>query len=194
MDSEAFILIGGSSTRFGSDKAFFVFEGETLAGRSAAVVREAHPGGVVRFIAASEVQFGGRIERLVEEIGGELVFDRSPGRGAWSGLDTALSASKAEWTLVLACDLAFVTAHLLSRLMTACRGDVDAAVPRQEDGRLQPLCAVYRTQGVLPLLERQVVEGGRMPPLHSLFQQVRTTVIDAGPGELRNINTPADLD
>jgi molybdopterin-guanine dinucleotide biosynthesis protein A len=38
MDIDAFILIGGRSERFGRDKAFVEFEGETLAARAERIV------------------------------------------------------------------------------------------------------------------------------------------------------------
>ncbi len=38
MDVDAFILIGGRSSRFGTDKAFAEFSGQTLAERAAKAV------------------------------------------------------------------------------------------------------------------------------------------------------------
>jgi len=189
MDVDVFILIGGRSSRFGSDKAFFEFEGEALAARMARVARMAHPGAQVRFLAASGAQFGEK----TTELGAPAVFDLRPGSGAWSGVHAALSCSQAEWTLILACDLAFVTAEFLRSLLENAMENVDAVVPRQPDGKLQPLCAVYRTHAVRPIVEKNIDSGGRLPPLASIFESLPTAIIDVDPEMLRNINSPADL-
>ena len=184
---ETFILIGGRSRRFGSDKAFFEFEGEALAARLARVARMAHPGAPVRFLAASEGQFGEK----TTELGAPTVFDVKPGLGAWSGVHAALFHSQSEWTLILACDLPFITADLLQRLYEL-RRDNDAVVTRQADGRLQPLCAIYRTNKALSFVE-EVLRHQDLPPLTSIFQGVDSAFVDVGGDLLRNVNTPADI-
>ena len=189
MDIEAFILIGGQSTRFGADKAFFLFEGETLGGRAARVAGMALHAAPVRFVAASAGQFGSRLTDMV----GDIVFDRNPGKGAWSALDAALSNSAAEWTLVLACDLPFVSTELLQQLTGGCIDEVDAVIPRQPDGRLQPLCAVYRTGPARSAVEGRISSSERLPPVNMLFEDLKTKIIQVDTNELRNINTPADL-
>ena len=188
MDIEAFILIGGRSTRFGSDKAFFEFEGEALALRAAAVVEAAFPGIHVTFVAASRDQFGIKTDGLERPV----IFDRRKGFGAWSGLDAALSHSRAQWTLVLACDLPFVTSEFLQQLGQAADANVDAVVARQADGRLQPLCAMYRGDALHSVVGESMMARSA-PPLAGIFKRVRSTFVDAGSDVLRNVNTPADL-
>jgi len=188
MDVDVFILIGGRSSRFGSDKAFFEFEGEALAARMARVARMAHPGARLRFLAASDEQFGAK----TVELDASTVFDVKTGFGAWSGVHAALSHSGAEWTLILACDLPFVSEDLLKRLSEECSDSVDAVVARQFDSRLQPLCAIYRTKKALPIAEL-VLTREVLPPLASIFERVPTAIIDADPEMLRNINSPTDL-
>lgn len=190
MDLEAFILIGGRSTRYGSDKAFAEFEGESLASRAARIVEAAFPGVRTTFIAATEEQFGIETRRLDRPV----VFDRRPGFGAWSGLYTALFYSKAEWTLLLACDLPFMTKGYLRRVADERTTEVDAIVSRDADGRIQPLCAMYRSSAVRDLVERESSNNAeRLPPLRDLFAEIRATFVDAADGELRNVNTPSDL-
>jgi molybdopterin-guanine dinucleotide biosynthesis protein A len=188
MDLETFILIGGRSQRFGSDKALFEFEGEPLASRIARIAQTANPG-TVRFVAASETQFGVQSKNL----GGPVVTDVRSGLGAWSGMHAALLNSTAKWTLVLACDLPFVTEDLLQKLADLTSDDVDAVVPRQPDGRLQALCAVYRTETTRCLVETLVDSATNPPPLTSILEKLRTRVVSVDCDELRNVNTPADL-
>ncbi|HTH50305.1 MAG TPA: molybdenum cofactor guanylyltransferase [Pyrinomonadaceae bacterium] len=189
MDLEAFILIGGRSTRFGRDKAFVEFKGETLAGRVARVVQSAFPDRAIHFVAASENQFGSKIKDLEWPV----VYDRRSGFGGWSAVDAALTNSRSEWTLVLACDLPFVTPELLRSLANEESDDVDAVVPRQTDGRLQPLCAFYRTSPAGRAVGDIFAQGGRLPPLVSIFDELTHSVVAAGDDVLRNVNSPADL-
>src|SRR4029453_15420203 len=67
--------------------------------------------------------------------------DLVPDAGALGGLYTAIQAAGTSRTLVIACDLPFLTRAFLSRLV-ADGDDVDVVLPRTADG-FQPLCATY---------------------------------------------------
>jgi molybdopterin-guanine dinucleotide biosynthesis protein A len=190
VDLDAFILIGGRSTRFGRDKAFVELDGELLANRAARIVRESlHPANV-RYLAASNGQFG----QQVQSLHGTVVVDRRPGFGGWSALDGALALSTAEWTFVMACDLPFVDADLLERMAGTASDETDAVVPKQSDGRLQPLCAIYRTENLRRIAEPLVEQAGPLPPLGTVFDRVPTAIIEADEAVLRNVNYATDLD
>ena len=77
---DAFILIGGISSRFGSNKAFAAFDGKTLASRAAEMVERTASPKTVRFVVRSEEQFDA--ERLL-----------SLGRGVVDLRDAAYFAS-----------------------------------------------------------------------------------------------------
>jgi molybdopterin-guanine dinucleotide biosynthesis protein A len=125
------------------------------------------------------------------------VPDVFPEWGALGGLHAALSACKREWAIVVACDLPFVTPELFT-LLAERRVDHEAVVPIQEDGRPQPLAALYRVE---PCRQRatELIEAGRRRPL-DLLEAVKTRWISFA--EIRNldqaqrffvnINTPAD--
>jgi molybdopterin-guanine dinucleotide biosynthesis protein A len=189
-DLEAFVLIGGGSKRFGSDKGFFEYEGETLASKAANTIEAAFPGIRTTFVAASKDQFGIKKERLIRPV----IFDLRKGFGAWSGVDAALSHSGAEWTLVLACDLPFVTPEFLRRIAEARQWETEAVVPCDAEGGIQPLCGIYLTSAVHAIVRQRMNSGEDLAPLRELAKVVTTVVIDAADGELRNVNTPADLD
>jgi len=188
LDIEAFILIGGRSERFGSDKAFFDFEGESLAERAAKTVEEAFPGVRVTFVAASPEQFGSKLRVLRREV----IFDRRTGLGAWSGMDAALRDSHKEWTLVIATDLPFISPQFLRDLYKNADQSADAVVPRSE-GRLQPLCAFYRTEVFRERIAGRLAASGKISPLTSMITAVRSRIIDVPADELRNVNTPEDM-
>ena len=125
------------------------------------------------------------------------VPDVYPQWGALGGLHAALTACKREWAIVVACDLPFVTSELFLHLADM-RLDHDAVVPVQEDGRPQPLAALY---SVDPCRERatELIETGSRRPL-DLLEAVKTRWVAFA--EIRNlpqaerffvnINTPKD--
>ena len=125
------------------------------------------------------------------------VPDVYPDWGALGGLHAALSTCKREWAIVVACDLPLVTAELFT-LLAEKRLDHDAVVPIQEDGRPQPLAALYRVE---PCRQRakELIEAGRRRPLDVLeavktkwisFVEIRN--LDQAQRFFVNINTPAD--
>ncbi|MBD0370590.1 MAG: molybdenum cofactor guanylyltransferase [Pyrinomonadaceae bacterium] len=188
MDIEGFILVGGASSRMGRDKARL-----TLQGRS-----------FVELICEALGQVAGRVnlagaKNVDASLKIESVADVYEGWGALGGLHGALAACRADWAAVSACDLPFVTGELFARL-AALREDSEAVVPRQRDGRLQPLCALYRAE-VCREAARRLIECGERRP-RALVQEVRARVVaweelaDLTGASLffENVNTPLDYE
>lgn len=175
MDIDAFILIGGQSSRFGSPKAFAELDGQTLAARAARTVETAISPRSLRFVVGSEIQFP---SELVFGLGRPVVADLKPGFGAWSGLHTAVACSSSEWTIVLACDLPFVSAEFIGKLAALTVEDVDAIVPRQTDERPQPLCAFYRRSAVLPEIEARLAGSKQLPGITAMFSAFKARIVE----------------
>jgi molybdopterin-guanine dinucleotide biosynthesis protein A len=70
-----------------------------------------------------------------------VVGDLVPDGGALGALYTAVHSAETERTLVVACDMPFVSEPLLAHLIGIGR-DVDIAIPRTARG-VEPLCATY---------------------------------------------------
>ncbi len=119
--------------------------------------------------------------------------------GALGGLHAALSACETEWTLVVACDLPFVTEELFKRL-AVLRGNYDAVVPIQSDRKCQPLSALYRTEICLNIVEELITNAKRRPL--DLLEKINTRFVepiewsDLTNAEhfFKNINTPKDYE
>jgi len=196
MSVEAFILAGGSSSRFGSPKVLMQIGGRSVVESIAAAVREALPDAKVRLVTSSNTRILPGVSAL------PVVTDLYPGRGPLSGLHAGLAYAGSEWVLALACDYPCLTAELLARLWSMRNDDIDAVVPIQPDGRLQPLCALYRRSACMPVVEEMVTSTRPAPPLRAIFEKVRTREVTFDevrdlPGSDRffsNINTPADLE
>jgi molybdopterin-guanine dinucleotide biosynthesis protein A len=185
---EAFILIGGASSRMGSDKAHLKLKGRSFVELIASALSVISPS--IRLVGA----MGGTNGQAPEL---SNVPDINPGWGALGGLHTALTACTSTWAAVVACDLPFVSPDLFRHLATLREG-FDAVVPVQPDGRQQPLCALYRTELCLPVAAELVAAGERKP--RALLARVKTRWVpqeelDHLPGAANffmNVNSPAD--
>lgn len=135
----------------------------------------------------------------VESHGLPVVRDVHEGLGALGGLHAALGACEAPWAAVLSCDLPFVTAGLFERLASLRAEDADAVAPVQEDGRPQPLCALYAA-ACLDVAER-LIRSGELRP-RALLHTVRARWVpfaelsDLEGSDLffNNVNTPRDYE
>jgi molybdenum cofactor guanylyltransferase len=70
-----------------------------------------------------------------------VIADLLPGAGALGALYTAIHAAATDRTLVIACDMPFVSEALLAHLVDVGR-TADIAIPRTARG-YEPLCATY---------------------------------------------------
>ena len=138
MQSAGFVLVGGASTRMKQDKALLPIGGRTLAEHIASVV----------FQAAGNTTLIGQPERY-GHLGYPVFPDLRPGQGPLSGIETALSLELAEWNLIVACDLPQASARLFTDLLqTAETSGSDCVLPVSDDGRPQPLAAVWNLRAL----------------------------------------------
>lgn len=174
------MLVGGRSSRMGRDKAAMLLAGEPLAARAARIVQES--AGSVALVGNPELHGG---------LGYRVVADRYPGEGPLGGILTALADTQAEWNVITACDMPGITAALLTKLLAeAERHNATILVPQVEEGRLQPLCAVYR-RDALETLERTFAAGVRK--LRTAFEGLPMTVYPTTEVAcFQNLNTPED--
>jgi molybdopterin-guanine dinucleotide biosynthesis protein A len=192
-DAEGFILVGGQSSRMGSDKSRLVFGKQTGVEHIAAALRPLTR--TVRLVGS---------RRQGDAAGLQNIPDTHERWGALGGIQAALAACESEWALIAACDLPLVTTELFARLWQAgaqTEGEVlDVIVPIQPDGRPQPLCAFYRRKSCLLPAKQLIAEGEHKP--RALLAKVRTRWVDFGelsdlPGAedfFLNVNTPSDYD
>ena len=197
MDIEAYILVGGRSSRLGRDKAFVAVGGITLAQRTLNTVRESGIAAKTTFVAGSETQFA--IQALT--LDAPFIFDIVGGRGPLGGLHAALSYAQTQWILLLACDYPLVTTDLLRFLAENISGEFGAVVPEQPDGRLQPLCAFYKVEAARSLVQEIIDRPRVSPPMAEIVGLLMPHVVKhtqyshlAGSDRFfANLNTPHDL-
>ena len=163
-----YVLVGGASARFGTDKASVPVDGVAMAER-VALAMEA---------AGLEVRFVGKEPRwrpTVLEQG-----DRHPLRGVVAALEDARAAGFGGAVLA-PCDLPFVPAEAFSRLLGARGAAVLSA------GWAQPLCGVYPVSA-LDRARELLEQGGSVRAFAAEAERI------AVPAPwLLNVNRPRDL-
>jgi molybdopterin-guanine dinucleotide biosynthesis protein A len=181
------VLCGGRSSRMGRDKATLPLDGVPMAARVAAALAGA---------GADPIVCAGGDPGALGALGLVVVPDREPGAGPLAGLVSALDALHDAPVVVSApCDLAWLDAGVAAALLAALAADPRAAVavPRWDDGRIEPLCAAWR-----PALARgplaAALEGG-IRAVRDVLAAMPVVAVRAEPfaAALRNVNRPADL-
>ena len=188
-DLEGFILAGGASSRMGEDKSRLRLGGRTFVERVA---------GALGPVASRVTLVSSRPD--AEAHGLPVVRDLYGSRGALGGIHAALASCRAPRALIVSCDLPFVTRELFERLLSLRTGEVDAVAPIQEDGRPQPLCALYDAATCARAAE-ELIRADELRP-RELLRRVRTRWVAFG--ELadlpqsalffENVNTPEDYE
>jgi molybdenum cofactor guanylyltransferase len=161
----------------GTDKAMLQVAGIAMARRVADALAAAG--------CSPVVSIGGN-EADLDGIGLEYVDDEFPGEGPLGGVLTALSVSSP--VVVAACDLAGLGAATVRSLIDAL-GDHDAAVAFSD--RAEPLCAIW-SEGAAPVLRARFDAGERA--MHRAIEGLDIAWVTVVPAELRNVNTPDDLE
>lgn len=128
----------------GRSKALLPYRGVTLAQWVARQVEEAV--GNVTLLADREL--GGAL-------GLAAIADEEAGRGPLGGLRTAVRAGKADWNLIVACDMPNITTEVLRGILS-CAEEREklSIVPVHQNGDPEPLCAVYHS-AIAPIIETE---------------------------------------
>ncbi|HLF28607.1 MAG TPA: molybdenum cofactor guanylyltransferase [Anaerolineae bacterium] len=199
--SSGIILAGGQSRRMGVDKAFIVFQGQTLIERVLDVLRA----------TCEEIVIVANDAQPYARFAARVVPDTPPDFGPLAGLHAGLRAMRAELGVVVAVDMPFLSPALLRALIAAAEG-WDAVIPaltaevsaedvkrhRAKDLDMHPLHAVYR-RTCLPPIAAALERGDRR--LNAFFNAVKVRYFDAleirahDPAlrSLINVNSPDEL-
>ncbi|HSK74188.1 MAG TPA: molybdenum cofactor guanylyltransferase [Pyrinomonadaceae bacterium] len=199
---EGFILAGGASRRMGRDKAQLRLKNKTFIEHAANALYKI-TGGKISIVG--NLPFENLQVNLSSDETCELPvlpdIQTKNSRASLVGLYSALAQAKEKWSVVLACDLPFVTGDLLERLVSfVSEKDFDAVVPLQRDGRPQPLCAFYKCAVCLPKIEE--ILRGEDWSLQNLLRRINTRFVEFSeisdlPNSehfFLNINTPEDFE
>ncbi len=185
---EGFVLAGGKSSRMGREKALLEIGGVPLIFRTARMVES----------AAGSATVIGETDGI-RALGLRTVADDWPGAGPLGGIATALRVSGAMWSLVVACDLPYLTKAWLEYLVSRAQAsDADAVIAMNEGGA-EPLCAAYRESAETTI--RSAVSLGNLR-VRSMLEGLRGEVIepeewkrfDSDGYLFKNMNSPEDYE
>jgi len=177
----AAVLIGGGSSRMGSDKAQRPFCGVASATRTSRLLATLFEDVMLVGGQAPTDAVGRRIE------------DAPGPRSALRGLVAALEASHAERVLIVATDLPLLTPALLLALVAWPVADV--VLPRR-GAHMEPLCALWSRERAA-ICARIHLDAGRLA-LHEVVAQLAARHLegadlqaaDPDSAALANANTP----
>lgn len=182
-DFTGYVLAGGKSSRMGEDKAFLKIGDKTFIENAIDALKpNCEPVKIV--LNKSQAHF---IEKLPENA--EYIFDIYENRGALGGIHAAMKDCETEFAVILAVDLPFVDESAIRNLCEIALGSkaFSAIVPRQNDGKLQPLCAVYRAKNCLSKLE-VVLSKNKSVSVRDFLETVETKIIESS-----NLNRDQNL-
>jgi molybdopterin-guanine dinucleotide biosynthesis protein A len=168
----------------GRTKAVLEYEGRPMGARVADALADAG--------CEPVVLVGGAPDELAP-LGRPLLADLHPGAGPVGGVVTALVEGRrigADAVAVVACDLPRLDGAVVRALREALAATPDAAVAVARTDRIEPACALWRTDAV-DRVEAAFAAGTRA--LHLVIDAEVSVEVDVDSSRLRNVNTPEDL-
>jgi molybdopterin-guanine dinucleotide biosynthesis protein A len=189
----AVILVGGASSRLGSEKWQLLFDDRPLICWTVEKLQTVADEVVV--VARDDCQIE-CLERLVPDA--EFCRDSVTGYGPVAGLAAGLRCAKGKLAFVAACDLPFLNLQVVECLYSLAE-DYQAAVPVWENGMMETLHAVYERESMASACERALKQKlCRIvyPMKYLRINQVPVDILRSMDADLLtffNVNTREDL-
>lgn len=193
--SSALILAGGLGSRLGyREKALIDINGRPLIQLIIEMLEN-----VVDSIIIS-VRDRAQGELLASSLSHvyRFAYDEERNMGPMSGILSGLLSCEDEYCFIAACDMPFINNDVVRLLFKRCV-DHDAAIPRWEDGFLEPLHAVYRCAPMIRETKKAIERGEKIilaPVFRMNVNFVPVDEIRRFDPDLRtfiNINTNEDI-
>lgn len=185
------ILAGGRSSRMGVDKASLILDGTTMLQRSVDRLRLAVD--EIVLVAAP----GRPLPDVVTDHSIEVVEDPVEGEGPLVGIAAGLEVCRTDAALVVAVDMPFVEAPLLSALLGRLESPHRWVLPLAER-RPQPLCSAFAVSA-LTVIREHLEAGDRAPMAVAAdldayrMQPEEWQPYDAIGRSFINVNTPEEF-
>jgi molybdopterin-guanine dinucleotide biosynthesis protein A len=130
-----FVLAGGDSSRMGKDKALQEVGGLPMVLRAARLLEPLVSKRAAVTVIAPSQRYG--------EFGLKVIGDDNPGLGPLAGITTAVRTSLCPWSLILACDMPYIsTTWLVHLLARGVPSSADVVIGESPTGT-EPLCGLY---------------------------------------------------
>ena len=192
----AFILSGGASSRMGKAKGLLEFGGQLLILR---IARMLEP--LVSAVTAvgSAERYAGLGLHVIEDQQFGSSEEGSRTAGPLAGIASALTATRTDWNLILACDLPYLTAEWVDWLLARATVSTQQIIMPHTAGGLEPLAAVYRRECAEPIIAalyrgvRKVTDATEQFGIEFVTER-DWRHIDPDGRVLRNMNAPEDYE
>jgi molybdopterin-guanine dinucleotide biosynthesis protein A len=185
-----FVLAGGDSSRMGKDKGMQEVGGLPMVLRAARLLEPLVSKRAGVTVIAPTQRYG--------EFGLKVVGDDFPGIGPLAGITTAIRTSLCPWSLIIGCDMPYVTSvwlvHLLARGVPS---NADLVIGEGPNGP-EPLCGLYHKR-CEAFFANSIARGIRKVTDAFAGREVMTIPADQAQafdpeGYLfKSVNTPEDL-
>jgi len=182
---DCFVLAGGKSTRFGTNKSLASVGARYMAAVVASNLRNA---------SGSSVSLIGADAQTSSALGLPSVFGSREGNGPLGAIIDALELSDSVFVVIAPNDTPFFSAECFTRLfdcLDASNIDVAVAVDAKDESRVHWLLSVWRKATCLPLLREQYHSGTRSVHEAVIGLQIGTVAYESA--LVRNVNSPEDL-
>jgi len=191
----AVILAGGLSKRFGQDKCLIRLARKPLilhvVDRVSAIVDE------IAVVVGSSSQKEMFATSLKSEA--KILVDKINMQNPLVGALTGFENIKADYSLLLPCDMPFVSRQVTTLLLDLCVGK-GAAIPRWPNGYIEPLQSAYHVKSAVNAAQKALGEGklnlASMIDNISGVRYISTLVLQQFDPKLLtffNVNTPAEF-
>ena len=184
-DITGIVLAGGRSKRMGEDKSLLKLNGKSMVEYSINALKP-----LCIYVVISSNQ-------LVYDFTGCQVWpDEIPDQAPIIGIYSCLKRSETEINIFLSCDMPLMSTEMLEFLLAVSK-DHDITVPIHENGRIEPLCGIYK-KSAIGILKESIDKGNfslkdciRNAP--HILVPVDNLEEFTGQNLFRNINTPSDF-
>ena len=183
---DCFVLAGGKSTRFGTNKSLASIGARHMAAVVADNLQNAF-GLSVRLIGA-DAQTSSALE-LPSVVGSR------EGNGPLGAIVDALEMSNSEFVVIAPNDTPFFSAKCFAGLidcLDASNNDVAVAVDAEDETHVHWLLSIWRKATCLPLLREHYRNGTRS--VHEATTGLHIANVAYESALVRNVNSPKDLD
>jgi molybdopterin-guanine dinucleotide biosynthesis protein A len=180
-----FILAGGKSTRFGTNKSLALVGDQYMALVVAKNLQSAF-GNAARLIGADE--------KTSSELGLESVVGTREGNGPLAAIIDAMESTTSTFVAFAPNDTPFFTAHnyaaLLAKLEDS-KADVVVATDATDASQAHWLLSIWRKSSCMPILTKEFERGVRS--VHGAVTELQVATVAFDAAAVRNINTVSDL-
>jgi molybdenum cofactor guanylyltransferase len=180
-DAAAIVLAGGRSRRMGTDKSMLPVAGRPMIEH---ICRQLQGTFTRVLISANDME-------KFSFLGLDVIPDRIPDQGPLMAVASALEASESELNLIVSCDTPRIRLPAVRRMLAEA-DEADIVIPVTDDGKRQPLFAVYR-RSARQHMEEALASGSRR--LSDVYSLCRARFIELDHADwFANLNTMADYE